>query len=451
MKIAIALFFALFCLYSAEKFQIVVQLKSVEDAPKLLSLALSKSLNFDSVLPQNNAKREKTETLSRLERYFFAQVEENQKEQIQKEILDKDFIEAAWIHGESQLPVDKVQLPNYQSRQIYLNKPPAGVDMESVFNKPHGRGDLVTVVDLEGGWDFDHVDLKDQKGRVIHGSQSPLSAWKDHGSAVLGEIAGVDNGFGVTGISSKSKVFGASIYNERGQQDSVAKAIVAAADFLKKGDILLIELHRVGPRGNFIAMEWWPDNFDAMKYATEKGVIVIEAGGNGNQNLDHPDYNKPQPGFPRTWKNPFNRTLADSGTIIVGAGAPPPGTNGRDHGPDRSRLGFSNYGQSVDAQGWGREVVTIGYGDLYREGADRNKFYTAVFSGTSSASPIVVGVVSAVQSYAKGKGKQLGPKEWREFLRKTGTSQTDAPGRPKTERIGNRPNIKQLTDLVDQF
>lgn len=195
----------------------------------------------------------------------------------------------------------------------------------------------------------------------------------------------------------------------------------------------------------------WPDNFDAFKYATEKGVIVIEAGGNGNQNLDHPDYNRPQPGFPRTWKNPFNRTLADCGTIIVGAGAPPPGTNGRDHGPDRSRLGFSNYGNSADAQGWGREVVTLGYGDLQRVGADRKKLYTAQFSGTSSASPIVVGVVAAVQSYAKGKGIELGPKEWRTLLRKTGTEQTDAPGRPKSERIGNRPNIKQLKDLVDEW
>ncbi|MEK8170065.1 hypothetical protein NKH77_10840 [Streptomyces sp. M19] len=43
-----------------------------------------------------------------------------------------------------------------------------------------------------------------------------------------------------------------------------------------------------------------------------------------------------------------------------GAGAPPPGTHGRDHGPDRSRLEFSNYGMRLDAQGWGREVTTTG-------------------------------------------------------------------------------------------
>ena len=37
----------------------------------------------------------------------------------------------------------------------------------------------------------------------------------------------------------------------------------------------------------------------------------------------------------------------------------------RRHGPDRSRLDFSNFGKAVDVQGWGREVTTCGYGDLH--------------------------------------------------------------------------------------
>jgi subtilisin family serine protease len=301
----------------------------------------------------------------------------------------------------------------------------------------------VTVVDVEGGWDFDHEDLVAHNGRVIHGHQAPMTAWTDHGSAVLGEIAGAFNGFGVTGIASQARIFGASIYDERGQQTSVAAAILAAANFLKRGDIILIELHRIGPRGNYIAMEWWPDNFDAMKYAHQKGVLVIEAAGNGNQNLDHPDYNRPQSGFPPEWRNPFNRTLADCGTIMVGAGAPTYGN----HGPDRSRLGFSNYGASPDAQGWGREVVTCGYGDLQR-GATRKTYYTRQFSGTSSASPIVVGSVAAVQSKAHHRGLELPPAKWRDLLRKTGSPQQDAPGRPRSERIGNRPNIQELLKTI---
>src|SRR3546814_10256333 len=95
-----------------------------------------------------------------------------------------------------------------------------------------------------------------------------------------------------------------------------------------------------------------------------RGVIVMSAAGNGAENLDDPLYNTRPAGFPATWRNPFNRNLADSGSILIGAGAPPPGTHGRNHGPDRSRLDFSNFGSSIDAQGWGREVTTCGYGDL---------------------------------------------------------------------------------------
>jgi hypothetical protein len=90
----------------------------------------------------------------------------------------------------------------------------------------------------------------------------------------LGEIAGVDNGFGVTGIAAKVKIYGASIYTAPNVQGPASKAMIAAADFLKPGDVLLIELHRVGPAGRFIAMEWWHDNFLALKYATEKGIVV---------------------------------------------------------------------------------------------------------------------------------------------------------------------------------
>ena len=129
--------------------------------------------------------------------------------------------------------------------------------------------------------------------------------------------------------------------------------------------------------------------------------------------------------------------------MICGAGAPPPGTHGRDHGPDRSRLGFSNFGALIDAQGWGREVTTTGYGDL--QGGVPDFWYTDTFSGTSSASPIVVGALASVQGVLRAHGRiVLSPGRARQLLRATGSPQTDAPGRPRTQRIGNRPNLRQL-------
>jgi hypothetical protein len=98
----------------------------------------------------------------------------------------------------------------------------------------------------------------------------------------------------------------------------------------------------------------------------------------------------------------------------------------------------------VDAQGWGREVTTTGYGNL-QGGTNEDVWYTDTFSGTSSASPIVVGALAAVQGMLQAAGRPLmTPASARRCLRSTGSPQQDAPGRPLTQRIGNRPDIPAL-------
>src|SRR5258706_16004389 len=121
-----------------------------------------------------------------------------------------------------------------------------------------------------------------------------------------------------------------------------------------------------------------PDASDAIQYVTGRDVSVVEAAGNGAQALDEPLYETPypDPGFPSDWKNPFRRENCDSGTILVGAGAPPPNTHGNNHGPDRSRLDFSNYSSAGGAQGWGCEVTTCGSGGL-QGGVHEDRWDTA--------------------------------------------------------------------------
>ena len=201
-------------------------------------------------------------------------------------------------------------------------------------------------------------------------------------------------------------------------------------------------MHRAGPNATgqgqfgFIAIEWWSADFAAVQYATAKGIIVIAAAGNGSQNLDDAVY-----------QGRFDRTQRDSGALLVGAGAPPSGN----FGPDRSRLGFSNYGQIIDAQGWGREVVSTGYGDL-QGGANQNRWYTQSFSGTSSASPIVVGAAACLLGIQKASGGQpLTYTEMRNIFRTTGSPQTDGPNGSKTQRIGNRPDLKAAIPQQQQI
>lgn len=336
--------------------------------------------------------------------------------------------------------------PDFTSRQGYLRAAPGGVDADFAATQAGGGGAGGNIIDVEGAWNFSHEDLLQNQGGVIGGTPTTDMDWKNHGTAVAGEFGADRNGIGVTGIAPDAQMRAISIFGGMG----TAPAITQAANALSAGDIILIELHRAGPRFDYegrddqrgyIAIEWWPDDLAAVQYAVGKGVIVVEAAGNGAENLDDALYDTPAAGFPATWRNPFNTANPASGAVLAGAGAPPPGTHGRDHGPDRSRLDFSNFGARLDAQGWGREVTTTGYGDL--QGGGENLQYTDTFSGTSSASPIVVGSIACIQGMLAAMGKaKMTPAKARETLRTTGSVQQDAPGRPATQRIGNRPDIK---------
>lgn len=83
------------------------------------------------------------------------------------------------------------------------------------------------------------------------------------------------------------------------ENQTSSNAILQAANALGAGDFILIELHAPGLRFNFqnrldqkgyIAMEWWKDDFEAIRFATVKGIIVVRAAGNGAEDLDEPIY-----------------------------------------------------------------------------------------------------------------------------------------------------------------
>lgn len=408
------------------------------------------------------------EILDRMGLFFHVDAPADQLDALAEQLRASDAVEGAYVKpgvalaasqtaskkkesGEAELPpLNDMQptgadappvTPDFTARQGYLDAAPGGVDARYAWTRPGGRGAGVRVIDCEWGWRFTHEDLRLNQGGIVSGTGSTND---DHGTAVLGEIGGDVNAIGITGIAPDA-VTSASAFSI-----PTATAIRNAADRLGPGDIILLEIHRPGPHATgvgqvgFIAVEWWPDDYLAIRYAVNRGITVVEAAGNGAEDLDHVDYDVPRAGFPAWWRNPFRRTALDAGAVIVGAGAPPPGTHGAQHGPDRSRLDFSNYGACVDAQGWGREVTTTGYGDL-QAGANADFWYTDRFSGTSSASPIVVGALASTQGVLRAGGRvPLSPSRSRQLLRSTGSPQQDAPGRPATQRIGRRPDLRQL-------
>jgi hypothetical protein len=377
---------------------------------------------------------------------------------LQQQLAASELVEAAFLKPGVELPVINDMIaapeepppatPDFTARQLYLDAAPGGIDARWAWTQAGGRGRDIRVIDIEGNWRFTHEDLMQNQGGVVGGTPVAGVDWTNHGTAVLGEFSGDVNTVGVVGISSDA-IVSAVAHGGIGS----AAAINQAAARLRAGDVMLLEMHRPGPRFNFatradqrgyIAVEWWPDDFAAILNASSRGIIVVEAAGNGAEDLDDGLYQTAGPGFPAGWRNSFRRANRDSGAIVVGAGAPPPGTHGRNNGPDRSRLDFSNWGALIDAQGWGREVTSCGYGDL-QGGTNEDLWYTDTFSGTSSASPIVTGAIACIQGMAKAKGRPvLTPAQIRNCLRATGSPQQDAPGRPATQRIGNRPDLRAL-------
>lgn len=103
--------------------------------------------------------------------------------------------------------------------------------------------------------------------------------------------------------------------------------------------------------------------------------------------------------------------------------------------------------------GWiGSFILGIGYYSIPKlrridlhGGPNEDFWYTDEFSGTSSASPIVVGAVGCIQGILKSSGRPpRAPSNIRKVLRTTGSPQQDAPTRPKSQHIGNRPDLRQI-------
>lgn len=408
--------------------------------------------------------------------------------ELMNQLNELDSIEAAYIKPpaepafmalNSMRPANFSAMPsppaNFRIRQNYLDASPTGINLQHAWNLQGGRGTGVNIIDIEWAWRFTHQDLKLNQGGVLAGLNSEDD---NHGTAVLGVFSSDENAFGVVGISPEANVSAISITDEF----DTSEAIIMAADKLRRGDIILIEVHRSGPVSHlgtgqfgYIGIEWWPDDLAAIQYAVQRGIVVVEAAGNGGQDLDNPVYDiRPDIShnrgpFPPDWRNPFNIANRQSGAVMVGAGLPPAGTHNRNHHPDfgdkyqdRGRCFFSNYGTRVDVQGWGWEVTTTGYGDL-QGGIDRDAWYTDQFSGTSSASPLIVGTLACLQGILKARGSELLTSQQAiQLLRNTGSPQMDAPGfdfipdmvgsgydqhhpqRPRTQRIGNRPDLQQL-------
>lgn len=317
--------------------------------------------------------------------------------------------------------------PDFTARQGYLDAAPGGINARFAWTIPGGQGAGVRLVDVETAWHRDHEDFPPLFWDGAGINVGDL----EHGTAVVSILAAPHNGYGVSGIAPDAQIGVSTVV--RLALMPVPAAIDDAATHLSRGDIILIEQHAHGPSsgrpcddGNcdqweFVCQEYWQQDFDVIRTATARGIIVVEAAGNGGMDLDSPIY-----------EGRFNRNIRDSGAILVGAGM----------SGSRAPQGWSNFGSRVDVQGWGDSVMSAGYGrDGFRlNGDDGRQWYTPGFSGTSSASPIVAGAAACVQGARRQHGLPLLDSfALRTLLHDTGTSQPI----PISRQIGPLPDLQR--------
>ncbi len=345
----------------------------------------------------------------------------------------------------------------------YLDDAPVGISARWAWPSLT-PGKKVTVCDLEQGWNLVHQDLnlslpvgpllKDTSGQpvIVYGdNRSPTEgSTGDHGTAVLGQLAAAgQSGISVQGTAagfvsllpashyrSVNSHIGSVPYAFAGTSGHVAAAIVQALapnanPSLKAGDVLLLEVQRA-----LLPTEVDEADLDAIRLASAQGVTVVEAAGNGGVDLDGLTVPETGRSLART-----SSAFVDSGAILVGAARA---------ALPHDRAYFSNYGSRVDCYGWGEAVTTCGYGDL--AGTTATNFYTNVFDGTSSASPIIAGAAALVQALynqalsglqtSGTPGPWLTPSALRSLLSDPATGTPQGPN--VAGSIGVMPNLRAV-------
>lgn len=401
--------------------------------PNVTINRLFNSLNPKEIKNLGKEIKDSDQISSNLLNYYIVETQDDIDVQALLTKIEKSsLVETAYLQEEEAPPAER--LPNLSvnpydeprlTRQGYLEPAPLGINAPYAWSIKGGDGKGTTFVDMEYGWLFNHEDLVNQKIELISGQNK--SEHHDHGTSVLGIVSAEDNNIGGIGIAPKAKVKVVSQIRDNGNYNT-ADAILSAVNNMQAGDILLLEAQATydgyGDK-NYFPVEVKPDIFDAIRMGTNKGIIIIEAGANGGNDLDQ---------FrDRNGKQVLNRNspdFKDSGAIMVGAASAR---------VPHKRSYFSNYGSRVDVYGWGNAVDTTDA----KPSEFITNLYTSSFAGTSSASPIIAGAAASIQGIAKNnQGRVYTPRQLRDILSdsSTGTKSND----PTSDKIGVLPDLKAI-------
>ncbi len=284
---------------------------------------------------------------------------------------------------------------------LYFRQTYAGaIAIEAAWDITKGeQGDVVIAI-VDGGTDWEHVDLKDNiwanPGEIAgngidddnNGYIDDVRGWnfnnnsndptgpaaqptnQNHGTHTAGiAVARANNGAGVAGMSWNSKlmpVCTAAI----GEDGSIGFGFEGILYAVENGaDIVNCSWGSAGSPSQF--------EQDVIDFATMNGTLIVAAAGNENSNNDLIPFYPAQ----------YNHVLS------VG------GTSDKD-----DKVTSSNYGLTVDVFAPGLAVYSTMHGNNYGSN-----------TGTSMASPVVAGIAALV----KTKNPQMTPAQIEEQIRQS--------------------------------
>lgn len=198
-----------------------------------------------------------------------------------------------------------------------------------------------------------------------YGNNDVMGADPTHGTHVSGIIAAVrDNNLGIRGVADNVRIMAIRTVPDGDERDKdVANAIRYAADHGAK--VINMSFGKPYSQDKKAVDE-------AVKYALKKDVLLVQAAGNENENIDL------KPNFP---DRKFENGQVAGAWIVVGASGWKADEN--------LKASFSNYGKTaVDVFAPGEKIKSCIPGSKYAE-----------FDGTSMACPVVAGLAALIREY----------------------------------------------------
>ena len=252
-----------------------------------------------------------------------------------------------------------------QMRDAYIQLSEADITLESLADI---REDVETRASYGLDPDFDPRDIVGDDyadgGERLYGNRDVTGPGPDHGTHVAGIIAGARNARGNDGIAAPhARIMAVRAVPDGDERDKdVANAIRYAVD--AGAQIINMSFGKGFSPGKGLVDA-------AVRYADERGVLMIHAAGNDGHDLEA-ERNFPTPEY------------SDGGRaanwITVGASY---------WKPDSLAASFSNYGKTkVDVFAPGVDILSAAPGDDWVEQP-----------GTSMAAPAVAGVAALLMAY----------------------------------------------------